>query len=196
MKKLLLILAALILTACSSIVKVEGDQVVNNRMAIKVTEAWNKINLPGSNQPFDIWTQEGLTLDQLRIWAAIKPGQPLMEPPNASGQLGTKAPRIATFVAGMTQDQLVSQFETLYATDGSLVKVTKVAPHKFAGENGVRFEFTIARKGDDVQMLGVGWASVRKDELFAATFVAPKLSFFARLLPKAEAIVSTAQIRG
>jgi hypothetical protein len=43
---------------------------------------------------------------------------------------------------------------------------------------------------------GVGWVSQRKGELFAATFIAPKLSFFPRLLPKAESIVRTAQIRG
>jgi hypothetical protein len=37
---------------------------------------------------------------------------------------------------------------------------------------------------------------VRKDELFAATFGAPKLSFYARLLPKAEVVISSALIKG
>lgn len=194
MKKILLIALALIVSACTSIVKVEGDQVINDRMMVKVTDAWNKVTLPGSDQPFDLWTQEGFPLDQLRFWAAIKPGQALVAPPTKNSA-DVKAQRVATFNAGMTRDQLVSQFEIMYAADGSLVNVTKVEARPFAGENGVRFEFTVARKGDDVQMMGVGWASVRKDELFAATFVAPKLSFFGRLLPRAEAVVSSAKIR-
>jgi len=46
-----------------------------------------------------------------------------------------------------------------------------------------------------VQLAGVGWAAVRRNELFAATFVAPRLSFFARLQPKAEAVVRTLRIK-
>jgi hypothetical protein len=84
----------------------------------------------------------------------------------------------------------------MYSMDGSLVKVTRVEPSSFAGEKGIRFEFSVARKRDDVQLLGVGWVSVRKGELFAATFVAPKLAFYPRLLPKAEGVVRTAQIKG
>jgi hypothetical protein len=38
--------------------------------------------------------------------------------------------------------------------------------------------------------------SVRKNELFAATFVAPRLAFYPRLLPKAEAVVRSAEIKG
>jgi hypothetical protein len=65
----------------------------------------------------------------------------------------------------------------------------------------VRFEFTLARRRDDLTMQGVGWVAVRPDpvygeELYAATFVAPRLSFYQRLLPMAEAVVKTARIKG
>lgn len=196
MKKILIVFLAALLAACTSIVKVEGDQLVNNRMAVKLSDAWNKVSLAGSQQPFDMWTQEGLTLDHLRLWAAIRSGQALMTQAPGSVPAGKKAPRIPTYTAGMQPDQLVNLFETLYSADGSIVSMTKVEPAVFAGEKGVRFEFAVTRKGDDVQLRGVGWVSVRKDELFAATFVAPKLTFFPRLLPKAESVVRTAQIRG
>lgn len=193
MKKILIVLLAALLTACSSIVKVEGDQVVNNRMAVKLTDAWNKIPV---RQPFDAWTQEGITLDHLRFWAAVKPGEPLLTLAPGMVPAGQKPPRVPTFAAGLAPDQLVNLFEVLYSADGSIVKVTKVGPGVFAGEKGIRFEFAVTRKGDDVQLLGTGWVSVRKDELFAATFVAPKLAFYPRLLPKAESVVSTAHIKG
>jgi hypothetical protein len=196
MKKILTILALVFLSGCMSITKVEGEQLVNNRLAVKVTDAWNKVSPPGTQQPFDMWTQEGLTLDHLRLWAAIKPGQALLVKPAGSVPAGQKAARVPTYQAGMPLDQLVNLFEIMYSADGSIVNMTKVEPSVFAGEKGARFEFTVTRKGDDVQLNGVGWLSQRKGELFAATFLAPKLSFFPRLLPKAESVVNTAQIKG
>lgn len=175
----------------------EGDQVINNRMAVKLTDAWNKVDLPGNKQPFDVWTQEGLTIDHLRFWAAVGNNQEMMKrPPGASVPQGGKAASLPTYVAGMQPDQLVSLFESLYAADGSIVTMNKVEPAAFAGEKGVRFEFALTRKSDDVQLRGVGWVAVKRNELFAATFVAPRLSFFPRLLPKAENVVKTAQIKG
>ena len=197
MKKILALLLVSLLAACTSIVKVEGDQVINNRMAVKLTDAWNKVDLPGNKQPFDVWTQEGLTIDHLRFWAAVGNNQEMMtRPPGAGVPQGGKAARLPTYVAGMQPDQLVSLFENLYAADGSIVTMNKVEPAVFAGEKGVRFEFAVTRKSDDVQLRGVGWVAVKKNELFAATFVAPRLSFFPRLLPKAESVVKTAQIKG
>lgn len=196
MKKLLALLLVSLLAACTSIVKVEGDQVIKNRMAVKLTDAWNKVELPGNQQPFDVWTQEGLTIDHLRFWAAVASNQELIKQPRTSVPQGGKAARTPTYVAGMQPDQLVSLFETLYAADGSIVVMNKVEPAAFAGEKGVRFEFSVTRKSDDVQLRGVGWVAVKKNELFAATFVAPRLSFFPRLLPKAENVVKTAQIKG
>ena len=196
MKKLVLSVVIALMAGCAGIVKVEGDQLVSNRLAIKVTEAWNKVNIPGTTQPYETWTQEGISLDQLRFWAGIKNGQPLMVIPAGSVPSGQKAPRVPTFSATMQPDELVSLFELLYSTDGSVVTINKVEPASFAGEKGVRFEFSVLRKGDNLTMNVKGWIAVRKDELFAATFGAPKLSFYGRLLPKAEAVVNTAQIKG
>jgi len=195
MKRITVLVLALALSACTTISKVEGEQVVNQRMAVTVADAWNKIAPPGATQPYDIWTQEGLFLDQLRLWAAIEPGRLLVATPPAPPP-GQKAPRLPTYLAGMPPDQLVGLFETMYSADGSIVKMNKVEPALFAGERGVRFEFSVTRKGDDVHLNGIGWVSVRKDQLYAATFTAPRLHFFAKLLPKAEAIVRTARIKG
>ena len=196
MKKILSLLLAVLVAGCANIAKVEGEQVVNQRMAVQLAEAWNKVSIPGDSQPYDRWTQEGLSLDELRLWAGIRPGQPLMTLPPGSVPAGQKAPRVPTYAAGMAPDQLVSLLESVYSADGSLVTVTRVEPGLFAGERGVRFEFTVVRKRNDLQMNGVAWVAVRKDELFAASFVAPRLSFYPRLLPKAEAVVRSAQIRG
>lgn len=193
MKKLLLAFVVVVLAACASAVKVEGDQAVNNRLKISVAEAWNKVSLPDASQPYDVWTQEGLSLDQLRFWAAVQSGQSLVYVLPISA-LSEQARRALTYRAGMAPDELVNLFELVYASDGSLVTVDKVAPTDFAGEAGVRFEFTVLRKRDGLHLKAVGWVSVRNNELFAASFVAPRLWFFPRLLPMAEHVVRTARI--
>jgi hypothetical protein len=200
MRFLATLLLALTLAACSTVSKMEGDQVVNERLAVHVSSAWNKISDPWEGDPYDTWTQEGLPLDHLRFWGGVKPGQPLMTKPMLFLRDGEKAPRLPTFKVGLPTEKLVNLFEELYATAGT-VTVTKVEPTMFAGQKGVRFEFTLARRNDDLELRGVAWIAVKPDkeqgeQLYAASFVAPKTSFFPRLLPMAEAVVRTARIKG
>ncbi len=196
MKKTIPLLLALVLTACASIVKVEGEQQVANRMTVQVSQAWNKISPPGAAQPYQTWTQEGIPLDELRLWAGVRPQQALVNMPAGAVPATGKARRVPTFVVGMQPDQLVHLFETMYALDGSIVTMTRVEPDTFAGHKGVRFEFSVVRRSDDVQLSGIGWVAVHKDELFAATFTAPHLAFFGRLRPMAESLIKTARIAG
>lgn len=201
MKTLLVLLLAAFLAACTSMARMEGDQVVNHKLAVHVSEAWNRMADPFDGEPYDTWTQEGIPLDHLRLWGGVQPGQPLMARPMVFLKTeDMRAPRVPTFKVGMTPEKLVSLFEELYANSGT-VTVTKMEPTVFAGEKGVRFEFTLARRSDDLTMRGVGWFAVKQDklvgeELYAATFIAPRAAFFARLLPMAEAVVRTARIKG
>jgi hypothetical protein len=199
-RRLLPLLLALLLTACANISRMEGEQVVNERLAVHVTDAWNKVSDPWDVDPYDTWTQEGIPLDHLRFWGGVRPGQVLMTRPVVFTRAAdAKDVRVPTFRQGLPPEKLVSLFEELYATAG-VVTVTRVEPTVFAGQKGVRFEFTLERRRDDLEMRGVGWVAVRTDptygeELYAATFVAPKLSFFERLLPMAESVVRSARIR-
>jgi hypothetical protein len=185
-----------VMAACTTIAKVEGDQVVGNRLVVHVPGAWNKVTDPWEREPYDIWTQEGIPLDHLRLWGGVASGKTLVTKPTVWFRApGEKDKRYPTFTSGLPFDKLVALFETLYSTEGS-VQVTRVEPTVFAGEKGVRFEFTLSRRADDVVLRGVGWAAEHKGELFAATFVAPRLAFYDKLLPMAEAVVKTARIRG
>jgi hypothetical protein len=191
MKKIIGLSVALLLSGCAAVVRVEGDQLLNNKMTVKLPEAWNRLNYPG--QPYEVWTQEGASLDQLRFWAGMPAGKPLLTlPPTPVGQ---KTARVPTFTGNLALDELVGLFETMYSADGSQVKVTKTEPGTFAGTNGVRFEFLVTVKKTDLQVRGAGWAAVRNGELYAATYTAPDLAFFKRLAPKAEAVVKTAAIK-
>lgn len=191
MKKLLILFLAVLLAGCAAVVKVDGDQVVKDRLSLQLPAAWNRIAI--NHEPYELWTQDGISIDQLRIWAGVKPGQALIKAPPTG--LGQKDPRLPTFTAGMAPDQLASQFEMMYTVYGWQAKITKIEPGEFAGEKGVRFELAVTKKGNELQLRGVGWAVVRNGELFAATFTAPELAFFQRQLPKAEAVVKSARIK-
>ena len=195
----LLLLLALWLAGCASVAKMEGEQVINERLAVHVTSAWNRVSDPWEGEPYVTWTREGMPLDHLRFWGGVRPGQPLMSKPMVFLRGDEKAPRTPTFRAGLTPERLVALFEELYATAG-VVTVTRVDRAAFAGHKGVRFEFTLARRRDDLLLRGVVWLAVRRtaesgEELHAAAFVAPQLAFYERLLPQAEAVVQTARTR-
>lgn len=200
-KTLATLLLAAALAACSVMTRVEGDEVVNERLVVHVSDAWNRINDPIEGESYDTWTQEGLPLDQLRVWGGVKAGQPLMNRPMFySREADSKEPRVPTFKGGLSAEKLVSLFEELYANEG-VVRVTRIDPGSFAGQQGVRFEFTLTRRADDLVLAGVGWIGVKRapddgDELYAATFIAPQAAFFKRLLPKAEEVVRTARVKG
>lgn len=195
MKKLMVCCVFVLLAGCAAVVKVEGDQVINERLSVKLTQSWNKLSQYGSQQPYETWTQEGAALDQLRFWAGIQSGQALVNLPSASLSSGQKAPRVPTFTVALEPDQLVSLFELMYSADGSRFTATRVETTTFAGERAVRFEFNVVRRRDDLQLRGVGWVAVRKNELYAMTYVAPALAFWRRLAPTAESIASTARIK-
>lgn len=196
MTRILALLCALLLAACTTISKVDGEQVVGGKLAVQVPAAWNKVTPAWDRAPYEIWTQEGIPLDHLRLWGGVASGEALIAKPTVWFRgPGEKDPRYPTFKAGLPPDKLVALFETLYANEGP-VQVTRVAPATFAGSKAVRFEFTLARRADDVVLKGVGWAAEHDGKLFAATFAAPRLAFFDRLLPMAEAVVKTARIKG
>lgn len=191
LKRILSLVIVLLLAGCAAVVKVEGDQALDDKLLVKLPEAWNKLNYPG--QPFHVWTQEGASIDQLRFWAGVPVGKAIATLPRTPA--GQKELRQPVFKDKMALDELVALFEVMYSADGSQVKVTRVEPGTFAGASGVRFEFLVTMKKTDLQVRGMGWAAVRGNELYAATYTAPELAFFKRLAPRAQAVVATAALK-
>lgn len=181
---------ALLTAGCAQLSHVkEGEVVLGNRLMVAVDKPWNQFEYGiGDRRP--TWTQDGFTVDALKFYVGVKPGD-LIAPTPAEPK-GTKA---LEFKAGMSTQEIVALFEGLYSRGGSAFSLQKITPHNFAGGAGFRFEFTGVRRHDEVKLAGVGWAVVSQGELFAITYVAPQLSFFPRHLASAEAIARSARIR-
>ena len=185
------ILASIILLsllgACAVATKINsGDVAVGDRLQLKVDGAWNQVTAPALD-PAQAWTMEGLPIDQLLIWSGVKDGEAI-HPSGASG-------KTFNFRAGMQPDEIVALFEGALTRDGSTFKLAKLEPSSFGGGKGLRFEYSVVRKVDSVQISGVGFATVDGGELFAMIYNAPRLEFFARQSGRVEEIARSAKVK-
>jgi hypothetical protein len=190
-KQLLTVLAAAALLAgCANVTKVGGgDAVIAERLVVPSDAAWNQFNPPFvQGKAAAMWTQEGLTIDQLNFYAGLKDGEEL-----APAQ--TKEQRALVFKATMQPHEVVALFESLYTRDGSSFTLDKLDPVQFLGQRGWRALFTVVRKFDEVKLAGSAWGTVRNGELYAMTFSAPAAGFHARLAPRVEKLATSARFK-
>jgi len=189
LNKLLALLVVALLGGCVSMAKVEmGERAVGERMTLVIEGPWNHLNASGG--PAETWTMEGLPVDQLLLYPGLKDGQAI----HARGPGGPNA-KSFEFRAAMQPDEIVGLFEGMLTRDGSRFRLMRLEPVDFAGQKGFRFEYALTRKVDNVQLLGLGYGTVSKGELFAIVYTAPRLTFFARHRDRVEQIANSARLK-
>lgn len=189
MRLILCILLVAALAGCASTTKVEsGTRAIGDRMTLTLEGEWNHVTGPNMG-PAQTWTMEGLPIDQLLIYSGLKDGEAV------HGGSPTGSSKVFSFRSGMQPDEVVSMFEGMMTRDGSTFKLVKLEPSSFGGDKGFRFEYQLIRKVDNVQLLGVGHATVSKGELFAILYAAPKLTFFDRHKARVEQIARSARVK-
>lgn len=183
----LAVMAVLFLAAgCASVNKIDsGERRIGDRLVMHLEGAWNHVDAPMMG-PAQTWTMEGLTIDQLLIYSGHKDGQPV----HAGGGGQQKS---FSFRSSMQAEEIVSMFEGMLTRDGSTFKLVRLEPVTF-GERGFRFEYSIIRKVDSVQLSGIGYGTVSKGELFAILYMAPRLTFFPRHQNRVEQMARSARV--
>ena len=190
MKNILVALVLLALSGCvSNIAKIEsGDRKVGERMTVSIDGAWNQMPF---SAPAELWTMEGLPIDQLRLYSGLKDGQAIHATPFG----GTDAQRKSfNFRSGMQPDEIAALFEGMLTRDGSRYKLLKLEPVTFGGGKGFRFEYALTRKIDNVELSGIGYGTVSKGELFAIVYMAPRLGFFPRHVGRVDQMARGARV--
>lgn len=189
MKKLGLLALIVLLSACATVKKVEsGNRSVGNRLTVNIEGNWNHLDFPGI-KPAEVWTMEGITIDEFLIYSGIKDGQAMHPDAPAGGQK-----KNVVFRSSMQVEEVVSMFESVLTRDGSTFKLLKLEPYPFGGRKGYRFEYERIRKVDNVHQLGIGFGAIDKSELFALLYQAPRLTFFPRHKDRVEAIARSVVI--
>lgn len=189
MRTLIALLAVLLIGGCATVTKVErGDQSVD-RLAVKLEGPWNRFEgIAGF--PVPTWTMEGIWVDRLQFFVGVKDGAPLVP---QSGPDAQKRP--LTFRASMQPHEVVALFQTLLTRDGSTFTLDKLDPATFLGGPGMRFEFSVVRRVDEVRLSGFGYARVVNGELHAIVYQAPRLGFYPRHQPQVEKMAQTAMLK-
>lgn len=190
MRLLLALLLSAALAACTTVSTKKmdsGDTLVGERLQLTLEGPWNHVTLPNSG-PAQLWTMEGVPVDQLLIYSGIKDGEAIHAQPSSTER------KSFNFRGNMQPDELVTMFEGMLTRDGSTFKLAKLEPSSFGGGKGIRFEYAMVRKIDNVTLSGVGFASVSNGELFAMLYSAPRLGFFPRHEARVEQIARTAKV--
>lgn len=184
------IVMAMLLSGCAAMAKVgPGDVVIREKMSASLDSAWNRFDAARSAKA-EVWTTDGLTLDRLLFYVAVKDGEAL------DSLAERKDRQIPKFRAAMQPHEIVEMYEVFATYDGSTFRRDKLAPAAFAGGEGFRFEYTRVRKGDEVELRGVGHGAVRDQQLYLVVFEAPRIHYFAKHVKRAEAVARSVRIRG
>jgi hypothetical protein len=192
MKRWIILILLAALAGCVSVTKVDsGERAIGERMTVNIEGAWNHLNAPGLG-PAQTWTMEGLAVDQLLLYSGVKSGQ-VIHAERAAGS--GPAPKSFSFRGNMQPDEIVAMFEGMLTRDGSRFTLLKLEPFTFGGTRGFRFEYELTRKVDNVQLLGRGYGTVDKSELFALLYSAPRLAFFARHEARVESIARGVRLK-
>jgi hypothetical protein len=184
-------LCLMVIGGCASVAKMEaGEHRIDERLAVKLDGPWNQVNAPGLGVS-QVWTMEGLPVDQLLFYTGLNDGAELKVPRSGPGA----QKKTFNFRATMQPDEIAALFESVLTADGSSFTLIKLQPASFSGEKGFRFEFSLVRKVDNLRLSGMGEGTVHKGELFAVVYMAPTLVFFGRHAERVERIVRSAVIR-
>jgi len=169
----------------------KGEQTPILTGVLKVTpeDDWNR----WSSHPMkkgEVWTLDGVTLNELYFVAGLAPGETLYK------DVRKKDAPLPKMRAGMDLTEIPEFYESSnrIALNTSVFEVTDVQPAQLAGNPAVRFSFHYAVQGSTLMRKGQVTAALVQDKLYLISFIAPAIHYFDRDLPKAEAIMASAQM--
>jgi hypothetical protein len=167
------ILAFALLFGCASSSKVDdGTVTIGDWMSVRSDGDWSRIKGDASADATQAWTAEGVTLDMLLFYDGSLPG----------------------WRPGMLPHDIVELYESLVAQDGATFRLERLAPARFGEAPGFVFEHsTTARSG--LELRGRAYGAVVEERLYLMSYTAPALHFYAKHLPRVEALAASARFR-
>jgi hypothetical protein len=163
--------------------------IANSTMKVTPKSEWNRwSSRPSSNG--EIWTQDGLSLNELTFFAKLSAGDTLY---NQTDSFNNPLPK---FRKDMLPTDLVELFEASnrILLQSSVFKVDGAEPAKLGGYSAVRFQYSYASEADGLIRKGEGVAANIDGKFYMVNFVAPQIHYFDRDLPEFREIVASISI--
>lgn len=188
--RLAIALIPLLLAACASFFSLvtPGQVTIKERITVNTTTPWNRYDV-SSTDFSEMWTSDGLPLDNLWFYAGVPDGAPLKR---TYDSVQKKLPK---FQGSMMPTEVVEMMESYITADSSTFKLEKLTPVTFAGGTGFRFDFRTLRKQDEVELRGVGFGIIQHEKLYMLVYTAPGTYYFPKNLACVEAIATSLTIK-
>jgi hypothetical protein len=148
-------------------------QVANSSMTVTPSGDWNRWSFRPSLYG-EIWTRDGVSLNELSFFAQIPNGQPIYRE-----QFGAEQP-LPKFKSDMLLTDVVELFEASnrIVLKTSIFQIDRVEPAKLGVSEAVRFNYSYALQGDELARSGEAIAAIIDGKLYVANFVAPSIHYF------------------
>lgn len=182
-------LLALFLAGCASFFSPVGPGDVKIKdMTVTVNTAWNRFDMSATDSG-EMWTADGLPLDNLWFYAGVANGEMLRK------TVESRKKALPKFQAGMAPSEVVELMESYITADGSTFTLDKLAPVTFGAMPGFRFDFRTRRKHDELELRGVGFATIHSEKLYMMVYTAPSTHYFQKNLRQIESMANSLSIK-
>jgi len=203
MRHVLLALAALGLSACStlgagvssdyySLVRPKAVSVGDGSLVVTPQRPWNRERqlLFDSVRWVEDWTLNGPLLDGMTFVTGLKSGRYLIR------QRRTEDRQVPKFRSDMSAPEITAMLESLYRVRGGAVdfRTLSLQPRQFLGTNGFQFDFEHL-DSDELWRRGRAVGAVIDGELYLILFDAARSHYYGNAIGDFEAIVASARKR-
>ncbi len=198
MKRISMFAAALALVSLPAAPAMAGWKLVTHGVAAAVArttmtvtpgEDWNRSSVHPIKQS-ELWTLDGLGLNELYLVSALLPGQTLYKDANKKEQ------PLPAMGNGMQLTEIPEFFESSnrVVLNTSVFRISGVEPMSISGHEGVKFTFEYAVAGSALTRKGVAAGTLVDNKLYLISFTAPSIYYFERDKAKAEAVMASVHL--
>jgi hypothetical protein len=167
----------------------KGSAVAKSAFTVTPKSDWNRASWRPSKKG-ESWTLDGMALNELRFFAGVASGEPLLKERNKKDQ---PLPR---FSGQMLPPDIVQFFEATHriVLGTSLFEIDSVEPTTLAGHQGVRFTYHYAVQGDELRRNGEARAAIVGGKLYLIDFTAPAIHYFDANIDEVRTIMDSARL--
>ena len=169
--------------------QLNADQPVKvGGMTLSPSSDWNQggsvLAKPGVS-----WTHDGFDLNAFEVFPGVPAGKPLYK------ERSRKNNPMPKFDPTLLLPELADFFERSFRAGKGVTDFTVEAsdPAPFAGGQGLEVHYRYSLPNDELVRRGVARLAVVDKKLYAATFYAPEVHYFAAGLPEAKSLMDKAR---
>lgn len=147
-------------------------RIANSSLSVTPSRDWNRLSArPG--RAGEVWTLDSDQLNNVTFYAGIESDRTLMR------EVDRRNRPLPRFSSTMLLADVPALLENSYRVGRGLAvfSMDRVEPVAFAGQNGVRFNYSYTGE-DEVRRRGEAYGAITGGKLYLITFEAPQIYFF------------------